>query len=250
MTTHYSALGLSPNASDNEIKKAYRKLAFTHHPDRGGDSNTFNTIYTAYKLLSTPDKKLEYDLLLSTTLNDSSYFKNPDITIKVKLTLEQSWSGATVNARFTLLDKSEQEVILDIPKGVTSGQIIKYSGLGETCVKGCYPGTLNVYIDIVPSKLYVRDKNDLLTKIEISAIDAILGITKYITTIDDRKIPVNVLPGTNNGHVYRYPGLGFTDLKSSTVGDLVVVVDTFIPCIKNPNILKELHALNQKIASL
>jgi len=57
----YKALGVSKTASDSEIKKAYRKLAVTHHPDKGGDENKFKEINAAYQVLSDPEKKKTYD---------------------------------------------------------------------------------------------------------------------------------------------------------------------------------------------
>jgi len=58
----YQLLGLSKNASDNEIRKAYRNLALKHHPDKGGDPNQFKAISEAYEVLSDPDKRRIYDV--------------------------------------------------------------------------------------------------------------------------------------------------------------------------------------------
>jgi molecular chaperone DnaJ len=57
----YKVLGISKNATDTEIKKAYRSKAKEHHPDKGGDSEMFNKVSYAYEVLSTPDKKKTYD---------------------------------------------------------------------------------------------------------------------------------------------------------------------------------------------
>jgi curved DNA-binding protein len=46
--THYDTLGVAENANADEIKKAYRKLANQHHPDKGGDTNRFQQIQSAY----------------------------------------------------------------------------------------------------------------------------------------------------------------------------------------------------------
>ena len=54
---YYSTLGVGKNATDDDIKKAYRKLAMKHHPDRGGDESTFKKISEAYDVLSDPQKK-------------------------------------------------------------------------------------------------------------------------------------------------------------------------------------------------
>ena len=59
--THYQALNLPLDSSPDEIKSAFRKLAMQHHPDKGGDSQLFDAIQTAYSTLSDPAKRMEYD---------------------------------------------------------------------------------------------------------------------------------------------------------------------------------------------
>ena len=51
---YYSTLGLQRNASEDDIKKAYRKMAMKHHPDRGGDEKAFKQVSEAYEILSDP----------------------------------------------------------------------------------------------------------------------------------------------------------------------------------------------------
>lgn len=58
----YKILGLSNFASPDEIKKAYRSLALTHHPDRGGDEERMKLINAAHEILS--KRKGEYDAML------------------------------------------------------------------------------------------------------------------------------------------------------------------------------------------
>ena len=55
----YKILGLNGDSTDKEIKKKYYKLSFTHHPDKGGDADEFNTINKAYMILS--EEREEYD---------------------------------------------------------------------------------------------------------------------------------------------------------------------------------------------
>jgi curved DNA-binding protein len=59
--THYDTLGVSESASQDEIKKAYRKLANQHHPDKGGDTNRFQQIQSAYETLSNDQNRAQYD---------------------------------------------------------------------------------------------------------------------------------------------------------------------------------------------
>ena len=58
---YYKILGVSNDASDNEIKKAFHKLALVNHPDKGGDKEKFQKINVAYETLSDPDTRREYD---------------------------------------------------------------------------------------------------------------------------------------------------------------------------------------------
>ena len=57
----YERIGVAKDASDTDIKKAYRKLALTHHPDKGGDAEKFKQISEAYAVLSDPEKRRVYD---------------------------------------------------------------------------------------------------------------------------------------------------------------------------------------------
>ncbi len=68
MENLYHILGVAPNASTEEIKKAYRSLAMRHHPDRSTDKNAeskFNTIKSAYEVLADQKKRAEYNQRLN-----------------------------------------------------------------------------------------------------------------------------------------------------------------------------------------
>ena len=59
---YYDTLGVSKEASDDDIKKAYRKLAHKHHPDKpGGDEARFKEVNEAYQVLSDKEKRNQYD---------------------------------------------------------------------------------------------------------------------------------------------------------------------------------------------
>ena len=59
--TFYNVLGVNENATQDEIKKAYRKLAIEHHPDKGGSEEKFKKISEAYDTLGDENKRAEYD---------------------------------------------------------------------------------------------------------------------------------------------------------------------------------------------
>jgi len=61
MTDYYAALGVPRTATADEIKKAFRRLASQHHPDKGGDTQKFQAIQQAYATLGDEHKRAEYD---------------------------------------------------------------------------------------------------------------------------------------------------------------------------------------------
>merc|ERR1719158_1972934 len=60
-TRYYTMLGCQPGASAAELKKAYRKAAMKHHPDKGGDPEKLKEINEAYDVLKDPEKREIYD---------------------------------------------------------------------------------------------------------------------------------------------------------------------------------------------
>ena len=63
--TFYELLGVSPDATADEIRFAYHKLSLVHHPDRGGNTATFQQLHYAYETLADPRRKVAYDAMLT-----------------------------------------------------------------------------------------------------------------------------------------------------------------------------------------
>ena len=61
MKDYYKILEIERNATDEDIKKSFRKLSLIHHPDKGGNEDKFKEINEAYMTLSNPQKRQEYD---------------------------------------------------------------------------------------------------------------------------------------------------------------------------------------------
>jgi DnaJ-class molecular chaperone len=68
---YYAALGISPSASQDEIKIAYRRLAIQHHPDKQGDVTKFKEVNEANAVLGDPEKRQAYDSQKANSLVDN-----------------------------------------------------------------------------------------------------------------------------------------------------------------------------------
>jgi DnaJ-class molecular chaperone len=102
--SYYDILGVDKDASQNEIKKAYRKLVMIHHPDKGGDSEKFKQISEAYETLSDQEKRNSYDNPGPTPIDISQMFsqmfsgmggqvRDMNRHFTIELTLEQVFTG-------------------------------------------------------------------------------------------------------------------------------------------------------------
>ena len=69
-TRYYDVLGVTKNASQDELKKAYKKAAIKNHPDKGGDPEKFKELAQAYEVLSDPEKREIYDQYGEDALKD------------------------------------------------------------------------------------------------------------------------------------------------------------------------------------
>src|SRR3989344_5373434 len=70
----YATLGVPKTANDDEIKKAFRRLAHEHHPDKGGDQQKFKDVNEAYQVLGDKTKREKYDQFGSAAFDQQSGF--------------------------------------------------------------------------------------------------------------------------------------------------------------------------------
>ena len=87
----YDTLGVSKSATEDDIKKAYKKLAMQHHPDRGGDAEMFKKISNAYETLIDPQKRAIHD--------NKPPPKQHEFTMNISL--EDAFKGSTKTLRIT-----------------------------------------------------------------------------------------------------------------------------------------------------
>jgi len=143
-TKFYKVLEVDKGAGDSEIKKAYRKLAVKHHPDKGGDPEKFKEITQAYEVLSDSEKRAKYDKYGEAGLDGpgsdptdifDTFFnrrtgpssrrrqKTKDVVQPVKATLEQLYNGQTKKMAITRQVIDKQRGVQEC--GVCNGRGVK-----------------------------------------------------------------------------------------------------------------------------
>jgi curved DNA-binding protein len=274
---YYQILGVAENASQDDIKTAYKKLAMKNHPDRGGDTQKFQEISQAYDTLGDDQKRQQYDAQRNNPflharsgnhgfqdINDifagfgfggshnpfggfRQQRRNRDLSIRVNITLKQSYTGTQIEARFNTPAGRAQTVVVDIPPGVQSGQTIRYGDLGDDSIPNLPRGNLNVTVVVEADPVWERRGNDLVTTFNISILEAMTGCIKEVTSLDGSIIPLKIRAGIHAGAEFAIGGKGFKDLNNHTVGKLLVILNVDIPAITNNQLRQEFEALYAKI---
>jgi len=240
---YYSVLGVSRNASDAELKQAYRKLAMQHHPDKGGNPDKFKQINEAYDTLKDPAKKAAYDNPQPSfnTSNMGGFedifsqfgFRqqrrvNPHITIAARITLEEAYSGKDMIASYRLRGGQEEIVEISIPAGARDGNKIRYAGMGEYLSPG-QRGDLFVLIQVVPHSRFTLNGDNLFTSVKHNVFDFVTGGSVEVQTIEGTKVKINIPQGTQPGTKFSVSGYGMPVVNTRQKGAMIVQLDAFVP---------------------
>ena len=142
--------------------------------------------------------------------------------------------------------KVRRKIRVKIPAGVDEGSRIRVSGGGESGRRGGSSGDLYVYIFVRPHKLFRRDGTDVLCEVPISFVQAALGDTVEVPTLDG-KVDMKVPAGVQSGTVLRLKGRGIPYLRGSGRGDQHVRMKVLTPqklSARQKELLKEFGELS------
>ncbi len=121
-----------------------------------------------------------------------------------------------------------KSVPVDVPAGIADGQRVRVSGHGHAGERGGPPGDLYVLVRVKDDPRFVRDGDDLITAIDISAPQAALGATVEVPTIDGPE-QLEVPAGTQPHETLLLRGRGMPSLRGRRHGDLRVVINVVTP---------------------
>ena len=121
----------------------------------------------------------------------------------------------------------EEVISINIPGGVAEGMQLSMSGKGNE-IPGGIPGDLLIVIEEVEDNTLQRDGNNVIYDLYISFLDAALGASVEVPTIDG-KVKIKIDPGTQSGKMLRLKGKGIKDINGYTKGDQLIMVNVWTP---------------------
>ncbi|MDY0180472.1 J domain-containing protein [Aliarcobacter skirrowii] len=266
----YETLEVSENATAEEIKKAYRKLARKYHPDVNKDpkaEDKFKEINAAYEVLSDPQKKQQYDQYGDSMFggqNFSDFARSQGGGVDLDEILRQMFGAggfgrsgfsnsgfggfgfdepdldtqAQVTIPFDVavlggkqhISLSNDSFDIKIPEGIESGQKIRAKGKGKS-YQG-RRGDLILKINVAPSNEYERDGDTLTKYFDVPLKTALFGGKVEIKTIH-KDITLKVPQNTKQNQKFRVKELGVLNKKTNQKGDLYLKANIILPKIED-----------------
>ena len=259
---HYKTLGVDKNSSPDDIKRAYRKLASQHHPDKGGNKEKFQEVQAAYDTLSDPDKRAQYD-------NPQPQFnggfgggmppgfedifgqmfggghnpfggmfnqrpqqqaRNRTLNIQTVITLEEAFNGKDMIANLQLPTGRDQVLEIKIPAGISDGMTLRLAGMGDDSVPNAPRGDIHLTVGVQQHNVFGRQGDDLVRTIDVNCIDAILGKTVQISAINGALLDIKIPPGTQHGQILAAAGYGMPKVSDNRYkGRMLLSINITIP---------------------
>tara|TARA_B100001094_G_scaffold257143_1_gene256590 strand:+ start:85 stop:867 length:783 start_codon:yes stop_codon:yes gene_type:complete len=257
MIDPYGTLGVSKNATDSEIKSAYRRLAKQHHPDAGGNENKFANVSNAYNMIKDAEHRQNFENeklgpsnfqqsqhpfrqhfgdfndIFNQMFSQNVQKSKPQTHLAFNVSVEDVFNGATKNVNVSI-HNSSKPISITIPKGIKSGDEVLYQNMAPN------GGDLVVKFIINEDKNCYTQGHNIVRTLSIGIVEAMIGTEKVITTLDNKQFKLHISSGTQSGTKLRIPESGLPR-KSQPNGDLILEVKVKIPKLNNNDLDKKLR---------
>jgi curved DNA-binding protein len=256
MKDYYGILGVPKTAPEAEIKRAYRRLASQHHPDKGGDTARFQEIEEAYRVLSDPGSRQEYDNPRPQPHFGSAAFNRDEIFNMFGTRFQQHTRQPVANLQLwiTLQDLAnpgprviavsspygQSQIEIQIPAGIRDGDSVRYPRVA--------PGQQDLVITyrVRPDPAWQRDNNHVIADQVIDVWQAMLGDQVRVPTLRGTDIELTVPAMTQPGTMLRVRGHGLPGRNGSPTGDMLVRISVRLPENVPHDLLEEIRRVTQK----
>jgi curved DNA-binding protein len=260
---YYKVMGVARDATDAQIKQAYRKLARRYHPDVSKEKDAearFKEVGEAYEVLKSPEKRAAYDqlgqghppgedfrpppdcgggesaysdffesLFGAQTRAESSHSR--DHHAKVLLDLDATLRGGArqLTLRVPEIDahgrlvSKERTLNVLVPKGIMAGQHIRLAGQGARGTGA--PGDLFIEVEFQPHPWYRIDGRDLYLDLPVAPWEAALGATVKTPT-PTGTVDLKIPAASHAGSKLRLKGRG---IPATPAGDFYVILQIALP---------------------
>lgn len=236
MSDHYQTLGIDRTASSEDIKRAYRRMASQHHPDKGGDTQQFQAIQQAYDVLSDPAQRQAYDnpqpqmppgfgtagFNFDDIFNVFAHQRRNHVRMSLWISLEDVAQGGQRTISLAT-NQGHKTVEINIPAGIEDGDNVQYGGLG--------PGGVDLVINfrIKPHARWIRDGDQVTTDLVVTVWDLLLGTSCEVTDLYGTTVSVRVPANTQPDTILRVRGHGLRNKHSNRQGDLLLRLKARLP---------------------
>jgi len=274
MSDPWTTLGVDKTATDDNIKKAYRKLAQKHHPDRdGGSDEKFKEINDAYQNIKDQDARQMWEASQVDPRQGFNPFvhrgdpfgnlheifrggfgfqqrpqRNRDIQIHYDISLQEVYTGVKRQLNVNLGNNQTLQLDLNVPRGVEHGDKIRYTGMGAHDIPELPKGDLYVIIRIVEHPRFKRfNRRDLITKVTINALDAAVGCEEFVSGLSGQEFSIKINKGTQPNTKLRIPEQGMPGRGGQRSGDLIIQVEIKVPVLSEEDLELPLKDILKKI---
>ncbi len=232
---YYEVLGLDRSADENQIKKAYRKLAKKYHPDANPDhkeeaERKFKEATEAYAVLGDKNKRKQYDQFGFAAFDESAGGQNPyGSQDAAEFFKNFHFGGNSGNGSYEYhFDSSNMGDLGDILKDLFgSGFSGGFSGNSSFGGSGSYGGTSGFHQSTGQGRGYGSQGQDVHTELQVSFDDAAFGADKVIRLQSAggmQSLQVHIPAGIEDGKSIRLKGKGQAAFGGGPSGDLYIKV--------------------------
>jgi molecular chaperone DnaJ len=122
--------------------------------------------------------------------------------------------------------RTERTIAITVPPGTDDGSKVRLKGQGQAGAGGT-AGDLVVNFVVQPDRFFRREGSDLLAEVPINVVQAMLGTSVRVRTVDGKKVLLRIPPGTQPGRKFRIKGQGVE--RNGTRGDQLVQIRVTVP---------------------